>query len=234
MKEIFDNYVETSFDGEEQALFKYKLFEHNYKSLFPDDKQAMILDIGVGRGEMLGCMRNWGYENYNGIDISPSTVAHCGRLGLRCELVDDTAEYLRRHANTYRVITMLDVLEHIPREMAIGLLSAIREALSDDGIAIIQVPNMQAPFAYLHHFNDVTHVVGYVEHSLTQVLLAAGFRKFRFFGLDELCGTGFKITIKRMLRPIFQRLVRYARSINANPDPKILDPVFFAVAKRSA
>jgi ATP-dependent DNA helicase RecG len=38
MKEIFDNYVETSFDGLEQAEFKFNQFEFNYKKFFPDLK----------------------------------------------------------------------------------------------------------------------------------------------------------------------------------------------------
>lgn len=231
MKQIFDKYIETSFDSGEQAYFKYEIFEKNYRKHFPVEKTARVLDIGVGRGEMLGCMRNWGYWNSMGVDISPSTVAHCARLGLQCELVDDTAEFLRQNENSYDVITMLDVLEHVPREVAIDLLSSVRGALTERGIAIIQVPNLQAPFGYLHHFNDITHVVGYVEHSLSQVLLAAGFVDIMFCGLDELYQSNYKTKIKRFLRPIFQWVVRALRAINANPNPKILDPVFYAIVR---
>ena len=41
---------------------------------------------------MLQCFKNWGYQNYLGVDLSPSTVKFCQGLGLRCQVVEDTAE----------------------------------------------------------------------------------------------------------------------------------------------
>ena len=80
MDKIFNKYIETSFDGHKQAQFKFRQFELNYKSFFPSIiKDTHVLDIGIGRGEMLTCMRDWGYS-YNGIDISLSTVNFCQSL----------------------------------------------------------------------------------------------------------------------------------------------------------
>ena len=42
-----------------------------------------MLDIGVGLGEMLSCMKNWGH-NYHGIDISPSTIEFCKKYNQEC------------------------------------------------------------------------------------------------------------------------------------------------------
>lgn len=228
MKQIFDNYVEISFEGRQPSALKRTQFEYNYKSHFPAQGAAVTLDIGIGRGEMLACMRDWGCD-YQGIDISPSTVALCQSLQLRCEVVADPAEWLRQHPGAFDVITCLDVLEHVPREQVIGFLEAMRVALKSGGRAIIQVPNLQSPYGYLHHFNDFTHVSGFVEHSLTQVLLAGGFRRPHFSGFEEVCGSGVKATIKKVLRYFYRRAVRLARTVNANPNPEILDPVFYCV-----
>lgn len=228
MKEIFDYYIETSFDGFEQAKFKSILFKNNYRKYFPKENKDKVLDIGVGRGEMLSCMQEWGL-NYQGIDISPSTVNFCKSLKLNCEVVADTPTWLMINREKFKIITCLDVLEHIPKNETIEFLKAIRTSLQNDGKLIIQVPNLQSPFGYLHHFNDFTHLNGYVEHSLAQVLIASGFKKFDFFGFEEIHKNNFKENFRRILRWVFRKIIRTLRAINLNPNPKILDPVMYAV-----
>lgn len=230
MKEIFDNYIETSFDSREQAQSKIQQFELNYQIHFPT-KPAKTLDIGIGRGEMLSCMKKWGMD-YQGIDISPSTVRLCQSMGLKCNVTDDSVAWLNKHAEQFQTITCLDVLEHVPREQTIEFAKAIKNALAADGKAIIQVPNLQSPYGYLHHFNDFTHVSGFVEHSLAQVLLAAGFSKMTFFGFEEIYQKSPRFTVKKILRYFYRKSVYFLRSINSNPNPKILDPVMYVIAQR--
>jgi len=229
MQEIFDKYIDNSFDSQYQADFKFHQFELNYKKFFYKNVPLKVLDIGVGRGEMLSSMKNWGH-NYHGIDISPSTVEFCKKLDLSCELTDNTELWLKKNQNQFEIITCLDVLEHIPKNRLIHFLEAIRNSLSKDGFAIFQVPNLQSPFGYLHHFNDITHISGFVEHSLNQVLLSAGFNKVLYYGFEELYEKTPKIILKKILRYYYRKIIRLLRTINANPNPQILDPVFYAVA----
>ncbi len=231
MKEIIDKYVENSFGGHFQAEFKFHQFKLNYNKYFKNGINQKVLDIGIGRGEMLSCMKNWS-SNYHGIDISRSTVEFCKKLELSCELVEDSELWLGGEKTKFDVITCLDVLEHIPKERLIPFLEAIRNSLSDNGVTIIQVPNLKAPFGYLHHFNDITHVNGFVEHSLNQVLLSSGFKKISFHGFEEFFEKTQKVMIKKLLRYFFRKMIRFMRAINSNPNPTILDPVFFAIACR--
>ncbi len=232
MQEIFNSYVENSFGEEKQAVFKFKQFEINYKKYFPTNKEAKVLDIGIGRGEMLSCYENWGYKNYLGVDISPSTVKFCKSIGLNCEYVEDSAQYLKDNQNTFELITLIDVLEHIPREYVVSFLKDVKNALTDNGIFIIQVPNLQAPDGQLHMYNDVTHMMGYIEHSLQQVLITAGFTKFHFQGFEEIISTSWKTPILKFLRSIYWKIVRFNRKINGNINPKILNPVFSVIVKK--
>ncbi|WP_435235572.1 class I SAM-dependent methyltransferase [Psychromonas sp. PT13] len=232
MKEIFDNYVKNSFGEEKQAIFKFKQFEMNYRNYFPANKDDAVLDIGVGRGEMLSCYAEWGYKNYLGIDISPSTIKFCKSLGLNCELVEDSGLYLKKHQDKYKLITLIDVLEHIPREFVVEFLKCVRNALADDGVFIIQVPNLQAPDGQLHMYNDITHVAGYIEHSLAQVLITAGFEKFYFQGFEEFVNNNWKTKILKMLRNIYWKKVQLSRKINGNLNPEILNPVFSVIVKK--
>ncbi len=232
MKDIYESYIENAFIDEEQAVFKFKQFKNNYKMYFPEDKQASLLDIGVGRGEMLSCMKDWGYEKFLGVDISPSTIKFCQNLSLNCKLVDNTTSFLNQNTETFDLISMLDVLEHIPKDNTIELLKALKNALSKNGTLIIQVPNLQSPDAQLHMYNDFTHQFGYVEHSFAQVLIAAGFENFSFHGFEDIIEKSFKIWVRKLLRSIYWKKVRFERRISGNLNPMILNPIFFAIIKK--
>jgi len=229
MKEIFDSYIENAFGAYEQAAFKFRQFEFNYKTFFPENKNAKVLDIGIGRGEMLTCMKNWGYTNYYGIDISPNTVEFCKSLNLNCEFVKDIEHWLDNHKQEFDLITLLDVLEHVPKKDTIRFLQKVKHSLKRNCLLIIQVPNLQAPDGQLHMFNDFTHEVGYIEHSLAQVLMCSGFKNFQFFGFEELVFGGFKEIIKKTIRSLYWSYIRLTRKVNCNLNPQILHPVFYAI-----
>lgn len=230
MKEIFDDYIANSFGEEEQAVFKFKQFEKNYKKYFPENCDAKLLDIGVGRGEMLTMMRDWNYPNYLGIDISPATISFCKSIGLNALLIASSFDYLNNNTEQYDVITMLDVLEHIKKQEVIPYLKALKASLSKNGILIIQVPNLQASDGYLHRYNDITHESGFIEHSLAQVLLTAGFKKFEFHGFEEFVFDTPAEYVRRIIRFMHWKSVRLLRWANGNINPKILNPVFYVVA----
>lgn len=232
MNDFFSNYVTTAFDGNVQATFKFSQFDYNYRKYFPPAHDRKILDIGVGRGEMLSCMKNWGYKNYEGVDISPSTIDFCQRLGLNCIQTEDTATWLSSRSESFDLITCLDVVEHVLRDASIEFMAAIRRALTPEGIAIIQVPNLQAPDGHLHHFNDITHVVGFIEHSMSQLLKNSGFSSYEFFAFEEFVPGRRIFRIRRALRAVLHRKVRFERWLNGNINPKILTPVFYVVAKK--
>ena len=232
MDEIIKNYMATSLDAMSmEEANKIKKFEHNYAAILPEDRDAILLDIGVGRGEMLMCQARWGYRHARGIDISPSTIQHCQSLGLDCELVEDTVSYLSRNPETFDGITLLDVLEHVEKKDTISLLKAVRNSLKPGGFVIIQVPNLAAPDGFLIRYHDFTHEVGFTEISLRQVLIAGGFKDFFLKGLEEFWGNSWKTRCGRFLRGVYWRKVRIERRLNTNSNPKILNPVLFAVAK---
>lgn len=230
MEEIFNKYIVNAFGEAKQSVSRMKQFTFNYRKYFPLNDDAKVLDIGIGRGEMLTCMRSWGYVDYLGVDISPDTVLFCKSIGLNCIQVSDTTEWLKEHKDSFNAITLLDVLEHIKKEQLIEFLKAIKVSLKKNGVLIVQVPNMQAPDGYLHRYNDITHELGFIEHSLQQVLTVAGFNNFIFLGFEELI-FGLKDSIKRILRIFFWWHTKFVRIINGNLNPPILNPVFYAIVR---
>ena len=230
MRELIDNYKIT------HLIMKFNHFSKSSYSISIINNifacGNKTLDIGVGRGEMLSCMSEWSCD-YLGIDISLSTVNHCQSLNLKALHVSDIKMFLESNDNKYDVVTMLDVLEHIPKNEVISILSNIRNRLTKNGKLIIQVPNLQAPFGYLHHFNDFTHFSGFVEHSLSQVVKASGFKRTVFYPFEETVDKSFRYLLKKQLREIYWLVIRVLRWLNNSPNPKILTPVFYCVASDS-
>lgn len=234
MKKIFDNYINNSFDGvKEQSYFKCQQFTTNYKKFFPKDTtHTTVLDIGVGRGEMLSCMRDWGYKNYNGIDITRSTIYYCKSINLKCEYTEDTVIWLKSRKDSFDMITLFDVIEHIKKEDVLEFLDAIHFALKKDGLVILQTPNMQSLDSNLHRWGDITHEFGLTESSFKQILIESNFRDINFYGFEWIVENKIKNKIAKILRYIQSKIIYINRKISGNLTPKILNPVFFAVAKK--
>ena len=228
MREVFENYVELSlqYGFSEAKLHQYEL---NYRRYFPAPP-ASVLDIGIGLGEMLSCMRDWGYA-YHGIDISPSSVAACKARGLSCEVVEDTPAFLARNEGRYALITMLDVLEHVPKNAMVGMLKAVAGALSPDGKLILQVPSSQAKESTLSRYHDITHEILFDQHALGQLLGASGFSAATFAGFEPFYSGGPKVALKKLLRSAVWAATRLERRITGNLDPAILSPALVAVAR---
>lgn len=156
---------------------KYKLQE----AWLPEKLDAEILDIGCGWGILLLSLWATGYRKLTGVDLSVS-MCSVARKGLPREIniiCADAVEFLKDKKECYELITIFDVVEHMRVEKAIELLGACRKALTANGAVVIRVPNMANILASYTHYIDVTHVVGYTEWSLFQLLDEAGFKDHR-------------------------------------------------------
>ena len=234
--EIFESYADNAFDEntkENSLTWKREWYNANFRKFFPKDFSAKLLDIGPGLGELLITEREWGYVNGRAIDISPSVADYCKNRGLECECVADSAEWLKEHKNCYEVITLLDVFEHIPQSESVEFLKACKGALSDTGILILQVPNIQSAESFLHRYNDLTHVFGYSQHTLEQLISMAGFETVRLYPFEEYPGDDADRKMIRRLRSIYWKALCAGRQITHNLNPEILTPELFAVLSRN-
>jgi len=228
MKEVFDRYVESTLICDRPTDFSFCVYNTNYQSFLPTDKSAVILDIGVGVGGFLIFLRDLGYLNARGIDISPSTIKSCQQKGLACELVEDTVKWLDMHVDEFDFIVLLDVIEHIPKGELIGFLSAIRRSLKEKGRLLIQTNNMQSQDSQLMRYGDITHHLGFCETSMRQVCFIAGFSQVDLFGLETLYAfrrshyirqTPFKAVrhlVFTCIRNFYWCFVRAMRRLNCN------------------
>ena len=59
------------------------------------------------------------------------------------------------------------------------MLSLGYQALKEGGSVIIKTPSMANPFSLMNRYIDITHELGFTEHSLKEVLDIAGFKDIK-------------------------------------------------------
>lgn len=188
-KQYFDEYMDSIFAS--SVKLTPEEFEHGaaeygsmYGRFMPVQRDAVILDAGSGAGHFLYFLKKQNYTNFIGIDMSPQQVDFCKKNISEKVVLADAFDYLKGKTDTFDLISLNDVLEHIPKEKVIPLLSLLREGLKVGGKLILKTPNLGNFFSLYARYKDFTHEVGFTERSLRQVLWLAGFREITVFGPD--------------------------------------------------
>ncbi len=124
-------------------------FEKRYKKNITNIKRfkraGKLLDVGCNIGLFLNVARNEGFS-VTGVELNQG----CAQYGINNFKLDIRSDYLENIAfvaESIDIVTLFDVLEHIPDIH--GFLSEIRRILRKDGLLVIQSPNIQSYMAIL-------------------------------------------------------------------------------------
>jgi SAM-dependent methyltransferase len=97
-----------------------------------------IIDVGCGRGDMIGWLQRWGADVY-GTEVSPAAAGvAAGLIGSHRIFVGELADATYPSAS-FDCVTLWHVLEHVREPDA--LLREIARVLRPGGFAYIEVPN---------------------------------------------------------------------------------------------
>jgi|SRR6185437_243439 len=180
---LYDQYYNSQSGRRLNKDLKEKIRENHLQlrreilPLVPKSKDIKILDIGCGYGEWLMLLRQNGYEQTTGIDISPEQVEKAHLLGLQDVFVADVFDFLSQNPKTFNCITGIDIIEHFSKDELVRLLELIKGALTENGFAIFRTPNMDGILASVYAYGDFTHSSLLNYSSAMQIGIAAGFTK---------------------------------------------------------
>ena len=144
------------------------------KTHLPRTKSIAIVDLGCGRGDLLYCLKELGYSNVRGVDISPDQVRVARKLGLEVEC-QEIGSFLRDKANHFDVVFLMDVLEHFGQREVLTLLDQVQRAMATGGLLLIHVPNAEGAFGMRVRYGDLTHKTAFTPQSIRQALNVCGF-----------------------------------------------------------
>jgi SAM-dependent methyltransferase len=147
-------------------------------------QNAPVLDIGCGRGELLGLLREAGVES-RGIDADADMVAYARGEGLEVEQAD-LVTYLEGTADaSVGAIFMGQVVEHLPAPALVQTLRLATAKLRPGGVLIAETINPLSPIALRNYYADLTHAQPLVPETLELLARQSGFAETEIRFLNE-------------------------------------------------
>lgn len=181
MKQISYSYHYAQYDLDyENNSYHYEMVIREIEEHL--QKEDQILDVGCTNGKLVYSLNKLDYKNVLGIDLNMShDLVKIGiKKGLNLKVVKSLNLFLNNNKNKFKVIFLIDVLEHIPINGQIELLELIRESLKQNGILIIQVPNANSIISSRMRYIDWTHKLSFTEDSLSFLLKQSKFQETIF------------------------------------------------------
>jgi O-antigen chain-terminating methyltransferase len=164
---------EDRFRGSADEL---KELQRAYLPLFGDPGEyRRIVDIGCGRGEMLELFEEAGFQPV-GVDTDVGMLALCRSKDLDVVEADAVLWLQSLEPESIDGIFSAQVIEHLPTEAVVGLVSAAHRALRPGAAMVLETIDPRSVFALCNWFYaDLSHVRPVYPPTLAFLCEAAGF-----------------------------------------------------------
>ena len=137
---------------------------------------APVLDVGCGRGELVGLLCEAGVEA-RGVDADADMVAFARGEGLPVEQADLLAHLESLQDGSLGGVFAGQVVEHLPPPALVRLLQLAAAKLRPGGLFVAETINPLSPLALRYYFSDLTHAQPLVPETLELLARQAGFRE---------------------------------------------------------
>src|ERR671936_2343895 len=145
---------------------------------------APVLDVGCGRGELVGLLREAGVEA-RGVDADADMVAFARGEGLPVEQADLLAYLEGLDDGELGGVFADQVVEHLPPPALVRLLELAAAKLRPGGLLVAETINPLSPIALRHYYADLTHAQPLVPETLELLVRQAGFTEVEQRFLNE-------------------------------------------------
>jgi SAM-dependent methyltransferase len=158
--------------------------ERQRRYVDPFQGRPPVLDIGCGRGELVGLLLAAGIEA-RGIDPDADMVAYARGEELPVEQADGLAYLEGIETGSLGGIFMGQVVEHLPPATLVRLLERATEKLRPGGLLVAETINPLSPIALRNYFADLTHAQPLVPETLELLARQSGFAETEIQFLNE-------------------------------------------------
>ncbi len=143
---------EDRFRGSEDDISE-RLKEHLplFTNLPPKLKKQPIVDIGCGRGELLGILAKNKLRPV-GIDMNESMIKRAKDAGHEAHATDAYSYLAKRKSSSLAAITGFHIVEHIPFESLMEIFNEAYRTIDHGGFALFETPNPESLTVGAHTF----------------------------------------------------------------------------------
>ncbi len=192
----------------EEIEAQFKVWSHYFDRFLPADKSAKILEIGCGNGGFVLWLERLGFVNSFGVDVSKEQTDEAGRLGIKNVSHGDLLEFLKTKRGEYAVIFARDLIEHFDKEKVFEIFDLAHQALSADGLFVVQTPNGESPMSGRFRYWDFTHETSFTASSFGQISRTVGFREADVYPMGPVVH-GLKSFVRFLIWNVVVLFVRF-------------------------
>lgn len=235
-KELYKKYVSTFkkfISNENESIRKtyFKWYRRTYlKEISHLPKSSAIIDIGCGSGIMLEFLKEEGFDNLYGIDISEQQIEIAKNRGLQVEALDFFS-LLKSNSKKFDIVFAMDIIEHLYKEELFDFFIGVDKLLNENGLFFIHTPNGDGLFPNHIIYGDLTHLTIFNSNSLGQILRLSGFNSLRFRETGP-SAKDFIGLIRFVLWKCIKLVYNSIRIIETGGTEKIITQDFICIAKK--
>ena len=236
-EKIYESYFSShysSLDKKQNEIDYLKKSKHGkqFIQFLPSNLDIKIIDLGCGTGSLVSGLKNSGYKNVSGIDVSHENIEHGKLAGLDIrhgEIINFLDQEIENNKN-YDVVFLMDVLEHLDDNELFDVVHKVKQVLSSNGIFIIKTINAESLISGMGRYMDITHERSFTSHSMKELMSA--------FGYKELEILNSKINKPKNIREFLRSLIRKSwyyliyRVIESRDYPECIDVDIVIKVKR--
>jgi O-antigen chain-terminating methyltransferase len=170
---------------------RYTAFENRYRGSRDEirerltpylemlESQGPVVDLGCGRGELLGLLKERGIAA-RGVEGNAQAVRECREAGLDV-VQGDLVDFLRAEPDgSVGAVLAIQVAEHLLPAVLQTMLHHAHRALRPGGLLVLETVNPRSVIGFLEVFNrDLTHERPLHPDTLRFLAAAAGFGDVR-------------------------------------------------------
>jgi 2-polyprenyl-3-methyl-5-hydroxy-6-metoxy-1,4-benzoquinol methylase len=146
-------------------VFRFNLLKHLLKPRW------RVLEVGSGGGEFLYLLNKLGYDAFG---IEPNEgYAEYARSEYQLNIKTGFLQNTQFEENSFEMVTLWHVFEHM--DNPVDILKKIHSFLINDGLLVIEVPNVEATCQSPNNTFHTAHLYNFNQSTLSRMAERAGF-----------------------------------------------------------
>jgi SAM-dependent methyltransferase len=138
--DFYDDFVENQLDDVRDENPRLMAIRRRMRPILARRRPAAALDVGCGVGVMSAWLAR-SVPRVVGVDISPRSIDLASKLWDAPDFVVSDLPAGPLPPGEFDLVTMFDVLEHVPAQARLPLFRRVHEVCTEDAIVAINIPS---------------------------------------------------------------------------------------------